>query len=109
MKAAKGYLFAELDVLDSAHFYEQYMPRVHPVLKAYGAIFLAGSDAPVVKEGGREVKRVVLLEFESLQRAEEFYHSKDYQAIIGFRFDSARSHLYIFEGSEPEPRPRRGD
>src|SRR5437868_217653 len=99
MTAGKGYLFAELDVTDSAHFYDEYMPRVHPVLRAYGAVFLAGSDAPVVKEGGRKVKRVVLLEFDSLQRAEEFYHSKDYQEIIGYRFDSARSHLYVFEGS----------
>src|SRR5215208_2113052 len=103
MTTGKGYLFAELDVVDAAHFYDEYMPRVRPVLKAYGAIFLAGSDAPVVKEGGRDVKRVVLLEFDSLQRAEEFYHSEDYQAIIGYRLNSARSHLYIFEGSGPQP------
>ncbi|KLN52804.1 DUF1330 domain-containing protein [Variovorax paradoxus] len=100
MTAKKGYLFAELDVVDAAHFHNEYMARVHPVLDEYGAIFLAGSDAPVVKEGGREVKRVVLLEFSSLQRAEEFYHSDRYQAIIGYRFKSARSHLYIFEGTD---------
>jgi len=85
---------------DAAHFYSEYMPRVYPVLEECGAIFLAGSDAPLVKEGDSNVKRVVLLEFESLQRAEEFSHSERYQAIIGLRFDSARSHLYIFEGSE---------
>ena len=49
------------------------------------------------------MKRVVLLEFDSLQRAEEFYHSDQYQAIIGHRFKSARSHLYIFEGSGSQP------
>ena len=98
MTARKGYLFAELDVTDAAHFYDEYMPRVRPVLDAYGANFLAASDAPVVKEGGREVKRVVLLEFDSLQRAQEFYHSDDYQAVIGYRLNSARSHLYVFEG-----------
>jgi uncharacterized protein (DUF1330 family) len=103
MATKKGYLFAELDIVDSAHFYNEYMPRVYPVLEEYGAVFLAGSDAPVVKEGDRNVKRVVLLEFESLQRAEEFYHSADYQAVIGYRLDSARSHLYIFEGSSPQP------
>jgi len=103
MKAKKGYLFAELDVVDAAHFYDEYMPRVYPVLKEYGAVFLAGSDAPVVKEGGRDVKRVVLLEFDSLQRAEQFYHSEQYQAVIGYRFASARSHVYIFEASEAQP------
>jgi uncharacterized protein (DUF1330 family) len=101
MATKKGYLFAELDVVDAAHFYDEYMPRVRPVLEEYGAVFLAASDTPLVKEGDRKVKRVVLLEFASLQRANEFYHSDHYQAIIGFRFDSARSHLYIFEGSAP--------
>lgn len=99
MSPGKGYLFAELDVFDAEHFYNEYMPRVRPVLEAYGAVFLAASDDPRVKEGGRPVKRVVLLEFESLQRAEQFYHSDGYQAVIGYRFKSARSHLYVFEGS----------
>jgi len=103
MTTKKGYLFAELDVVDAAHFYDEYMPRVYPVLVEYGAIFLAGSDDPIVKEGGRDVKRVVLLEFDSLQRAEAFYRSDQYQAIIGHRFKSARSHLYIFEGSGSQP------
>ena len=103
MTAGKGYLFAELDVVDAVHFYSEYMPRVRPVLEKYGAAFLAANDDPVVKEGGRSVKRVVLLEFESLQRAEEFYDSDDYQTIIGYRFDSARSHLYIFEGLGAQP------
>ena len=103
MPTKKGYLFAELDVVDAARFYDEYMPRVRPVLQKYGAVFLAASDAPVVKEGDRNLKRVVLLEFESLQRADEFYHSGDYQAVIGYRLNSARSHLYIFEGSSPQP------
>ena len=49
MTTRKGYLFAELDVVDAAHFYDEYMPRVVPVLAECGAIFLAGSDAPNVK------------------------------------------------------------
>lgn len=102
MPERKGYLFAELDVLDAEHFYNAYMPRVRPVLEEYGAVFLAASDAPLVKEGGRSVKRVVLLEFESLQRAEQFYHSDGYQAVIGHRFKSARSHLYVFEGTDAQ-------
>lgn len=99
MSEKKGYLFAELDIVDDAQFYNEYMPRVYPVLKKYGAVFLAGSDAPVVKEGDRQVRRVVLLEFESLQRVEEFYHSVDYQGVIGYRLASAKSHLYVFEGA----------
>ena len=69
MATPKGYIFAELDITDHTHFYEEYMPRVRPVLEKYQAKFLIGDDNPQVLEGDRVVKRVVFIEFESLPRA----------------------------------------
>lgn len=98
----RGYIYAELDVKDEARFYGEYMPRVRPVLARYGARFLIAGGNPRVIEGGREVKRVVLLEFESPERVEAFYHSGDYQDVIGYRFDSADAHLYFLDGPEAD-------
>ena len=67
-----------------------------------GATILAFDQNAEQIEGEWHGSQTVLLEFESLQRAQEFYHSEDYQAVIGYRFDSARSHLYIFEGLEAQ-------
>ncbi len=100
MASQKGYIFAELEVTDDKHFYDEYMPRVRPVLDKYQAKFLIATDTPKVIEGDRVVKRVVFIEFESPQRAHEFYYSKDYQDVIGYRFDSARTHLYMMDGTE---------
>lgn len=100
MSSQKGYIYAELVVNDSAYFYDEYMPRVRPVLEQYGAKFLIGQDDPEVIEGDREVKRIVFIEFESPKRAREFYFSKDYQDVIQYRFDSASAHLYILDGIE---------
>ena len=100
MQNSKGYIYAELDVTDPAYFYAEYMPRVRPVLDKYGAKFLIASDSPEVLEGDRTVKRIVFIEFESPRRAREFYHSKDYQDVIDYRFKSAKSHLYMLEGIE---------
>lgn len=94
----KGYIYAELDVRDEKHFYDEYMPRVRPVLEDCQAKFLIIGGAPEVIEGDRSVKRVVLLEFESLQAAKDFYYSKAYQDVIGYRFDSADTHLYFLAG-----------
>lgn len=99
MGTPKGYIYAELEVTNSEYFYSEYMPRVTPVLDKYQAKFLIAGGEPEVLEGGRVVKRVVFLEFESPQRAREFYHSVDYQDVIGYRFASARTHLYILEGT----------
>ena len=100
MSTAKGYIYAELDVTDPDYFNAEYAPRVKPVLQKYGAKFLVAGGNPEVREGDRTVKRVVFLEFESARLAREFYDSKDYQDVIGYRFDSARTHLYILEGTE---------
>ena len=98
MNTQKGYIYAELDVTNADYFYKEYMPRVRPVLDQYGARFLIATDEPEVIEGDRTVKRVIVLEFDSPLRAREFYHSKDYQDVIGYRFDSSKAHLYILDG-----------
>ncbi|AEC21352.1 hypothetical protein PT7_2812 [Pusillimonas sp. T7-7] len=100
MSKQKGYIYAELVVNDSAYFFNEYMPRVRPVLEQYDAKFLIGQDDPQVIEGGRDVKRVVFIEFDSPERAREFYYSKDYQDVIQYRFDSASAHLYLLDGIE---------
>ncbi len=99
MSTTKGYIFAELDVTDPEYFNTEYAPRVQPVLQKYGAKFLISGGAPDVREGDRVVKRIVFLEFDSPERAREFYDSRDYQDVIGYRFDSARAHLYLLEGT----------
>ena len=98
-KHGKGYIYAELEVTDSDHFYNEYMPRVRPVLEKYKAVFRIASNEPQVLEGGRNIKRVILLEFATLAGANDFYHSEDYQAVIDYRFRSARTHLFIVEGT----------
>jgi uncharacterized protein (DUF1330 family) len=62
---------AELDVADPAYFCAGYMPRV---------------------------QSMVSIAFASPATAREFYHSKDYQDVIGYRLDSARVHLYLLDG-----------
>ena len=94
----KGYIYAELDVHDVAMFYDDYMVKVRPILKDYGAVFLCATDRPDVVEGGRTVKRVILIEFQSPARAREFFYSVEYQDIIGIRFKSAGAHLYFLDG-----------
>ncbi len=99
MSTTKGYIFAELEVTNSAYFNTEYAPRVAPVLEKYGAKFLIAGGEPEVREGDRSVKRIVFLEFESVARARDFYDSKEYQDVIGYRFESALTHLYILEGA----------
>ena len=94
----KGYLFAELTVIDPSVFYEEYMARVKPILEKFEAKFLVATDSPEVIEGERVVPRVIFLEFSSVEKAREFYYSPEYEDIIDFRFRSSSAHLYILDG-----------
>lgn len=96
--AGKGYIYAELDVHDVSAFYDDYMVKVRPILELYGAVFLIATDHPRVVEGGRTVKRVILVEFESPARAHEFFYSRAYQDIVDIRFNSSNAHLYFLDG-----------
>ncbi|MBW1248725.1 DUF1330 domain-containing protein [Pseudomonas tolaasii] len=95
----KGFIYAELVVTDPDYFYNEYMTRVGPVLDKWGATFAIAGGEPEVLEGDRNVERVVLVEFESPEKAREFYHSQDYQDVIGYRIRSAKTDLYLLEGT----------
>ena len=94
----RGYLSAELDVTNDEIFYGQYMVQVKPVLEHYQARFLIATDKPEVVEGSRVVKRIILLEFDSVDLARKFYYSEEYQKVAKIRFRSSLTHLYIMEG-----------
>ena len=108
MSGQKGYIYAELNVHDPELFNTEYAPRVQPVLEKYRARFLVAGGAPTVREGERDVQRIVFLEFDSPALAKQFYDSPEYQDVIAYRFKSATTHLYILEGAkhnDPTIRP----
>lgn len=97
----KGYLWAELDVVDAKRFEDEYSVFVRPLLARYGAKFLIVDDSPDVKEGGRAFGRAVLVEFDSPATARAFYDCPEYQAIVPARTRWSRGHVYLVSGTAP--------
>jgi uncharacterized protein (DUF1330 family) len=94
----KGYLFAEIEITDP-ETYKQYMPLAAAAIAAFGGRFLIRGGDPDVVEGGRGVKRTVLVEFESIARTREFYHSPQYQAAAAVRQRASTGHVYLLTGA----------
>jgi uncharacterized protein (DUF1330 family) len=92
-----AYLIAEIEVVD-AQQYEEYRRRVPPLVAAYGGKYLARGGALEVKEGDWTPKRLVLLEFPSLEQARRFYDSPEYAPLLELRKNSTRSKLVFLEG-----------
>ena len=98
----KGYVIAHVDVRDP-DAYRLYTDRTPEVVRQYGGRFIV-RGAPVHRlEGDTEWKRLVVLEFPSLQRAREWYDSAEYRAIVGHRHGASSADFVLVEGfDDPE-------
>ena len=97
---SKGYLFGEVEVTDPAG-YDEYRKLVGATVDAFGGRFLVRGGDPVRLEGDRPLHRFVVLEFDSPERAREWYYSKQYQDVLPLRQGAARSHVSLLNGASP--------
>ena len=93
-----AYVIGEVDVMDPAA-YEDYRKQVGAVLAKYGGRFLARGGKVEALEGGWSPKRLVLLEFASMEQALKWYRSPDYAPLIKLRQKASRGRLVLVEGT----------
>lgn len=68
-----------------------------PVIESYGGRFLARDNAVKVYEAGLPL-RLVVIEFDTIQRAIETYESPEYQAALAQLKDSALRDVRVVPG-----------
>ena len=66
-----GYLIANIDVKDPKKF-EEYRQKVMPVIKKFGGRYLIRGGDVRRLEGNLPLKRVVVLEFPTVEAAQQF-------------------------------------
>ena len=93
---AKGYWIAHVDVRDPEG-YKDYVAASAIAFQKYGARPLARGGSYEQVEG-RERARNVVLEFPSLQAAQDCYHSPEYQAAHAIRVQHAEAEIVLVEG-----------
>ena len=91
-----AYIVAEIDVTDPAG-YEPYKKMAGESIQRHGGKFLARGGSTVSLEGDKP-KRVVVIEFPSVEAAEAFYRAPDYQAAVKIRQKASKGRLFIVEG-----------
>lgn len=93
----KGYVWAEMHPTDLEKYME-YPKLSTPIVAQFGGTFVVRGGAPHVLEGDRAPGRVVVVEFESPERARAFYHSPEYQEALKWRQRYSESHLCLLAG-----------
>ncbi len=93
-----AYLIAQIDVHDPAG-YEEYRKLVPPSVAKYGGRFISRGGRIDVLEGDWSPTRVVICEFESIERARQWYQSEEYRPAMEVRKKTATARMIVVEGT----------
>jgi uncharacterized protein (DUF1330 family) len=94
---AKAYWVNTIRSVSDPGKLEAYARLAGPALQSHGGRFLARGLPSRVFEAGL-MQRTVVIEFDSVQRAVEAYHSEGYRAALTALGDGAVRDLRIVEG-----------
>ncbi len=92
-----AYFIVDVDVFEP-HSYEEYRRQVAPTIAAYDGRFVVRGGPFEVIEGDWQPHRLVVLEFPSVARCKEWYHSPEYGAILPLRLQSSHANAVVVEG-----------
>ena len=96
-----GYVIVDSEVVDAARLPE-FVQRVSAAVAAYGGRFLVRGGQLEAIHGDWAPQRLVIIEFESLDRAREFAASAEYAAVEEVRDAAINSNVVMVEGVAAE-------
>jgi uncharacterized protein (DUF1330 family) len=92
-----AYVITEIDITDPVG-YEEYKKMGPPTVAAYGGKFIVRGGGTEVLEGSWNPRRIVILQFESMERAKLWWSSKEYSAAKQTRQGAAKTKMIVVEG-----------
>jgi uncharacterized protein (DUF1330 family) len=96
VKTPPGYVISEVDVTDPDTFKKYAEKAPETVASSSGHYLVRGGKIQAVE--GDAPKRIVVIAFESAEKARAWEYSPAYEAIKPIRQSSAKSRIFIVEG-----------
>ena len=92
-----AYLVADITVTNPAQF-EEYRKLAPAAIAKYGGRYLVRGGAYEAVEGNWKPPRLTMVEFDSMEIAQAFYNSPEYQAAIKVRKGAANMNVLLVQG-----------
>ena len=92
-----AYIIVYVEIHDPVA-YRKYVETVTPTITAYGGRFLVRGGRAEILEGDRLPSRVVVLEFDSVQRAKAWWGSGEYAVPKRLRQSASTAQMIVVEG-----------
>jgi uncharacterized protein (DUF1330 family) len=92
-----AYVIVDIQVTDPVR-YEEYKKLAPPSLAVYGGKYVARGGKTETLEGNWSPTRLVILEFESAERAKAWLNSPEYREARQLRHQTARTNMVVIGG-----------
>jgi uncharacterized protein (DUF1330 family) len=97
VNTAPGYVIAEAEVTDPAAL-QNYAQKVEETLAPFNHHYVVRTNKIQALEGDAPKGRLVVIAFDSVEKARAWYDSPAYAAIRPIRQNAAKSRIFIVEG-----------
>ena len=98
---AKGYVVTMVSVRD-VEAYKPYIGPTGALVEKHGGRYLVRGGFDAVIEGEVDFDRLVVLEFDSVEKARAFYDDPEYVEVRKIRHANSVSTMILASGYEPE-------
>lgn len=95
-----AYVIVDIDVHDPVR-YQDYMRQAAPTVEMYGGKYIARGGKTEILEGDWSPRRLVILQFDNLERAKTWFNSPEYREAKKIRDETATSNMIVVEGVTP--------
>ena len=92
-----AYVIVEIDVVDPSG-YEEYKKLAGATGEKYGGKYIVRGGPVETLEGDWKPKRIVVLRFDSMQRAKDWLNCEEYREPRKMRHRTAKTKMIIVEG-----------
>ena len=93
-----AYVVVDIDVKDP-EAYKEYVALAPASVEAHGGKYLARAGRTERLEGDWLPRRLVILQFESIEQARTWLDSPDYAPVKTLRHQSASTNMVVIEGA----------
>jgi uncharacterized protein (DUF1330 family) len=93
-----AYIIARVEVRDQVR-YQEYIKATPAAIARYGGKFIIRGGDIITLEGPPETRRLVVIEFPSLEQAKAFYSSEEYNRAKVLRAGAADGQFLAVQGT----------
>jgi uncharacterized protein (DUF1330 family) len=92
-----AYVIVDIEVTDPVG-YEEYKKHAAATVHQHGGKYIVRGGAAEVLEGSWQPNRIVILQFDSMERAKKWLNCEEYREPRAMRHRTAKSNMILVDG-----------